>query len=202
MKTFATALLCVSAFGVDLGASTTLTATTGATAEIESVFQTNKILGAKGIFGGIGGRKQGEFSSEGPTDYGSTDSHSYDSYLSDGAGPNGSDYISSDAGSDGGLPNGRILDPYEHFFNDAPRKRLPDSELIPGRTVESLTIFDNAYEGYGFNQYTGEPGYGNFYRGGHPVFGDDRVNPLIAGHGGLYGQARFGRGIGPDGYVY
>lgn len=193
MKTFAAALLCVSAYGVDIAVQSQLT--TGATAEVESFILNH----SKGIFGGIGGRKQGEFSSEGPTDYGSTDSHSYDSFLTDGY---GSDYISSDAGSDGGLPNGRILDPYDHYFNEHPHERKYGFEALPGRTVESLTIFDNAYEGYGFNQYDGVPGFGNFYRGGHPVFGDDGVIPEIAGHGGLYGAARFGRGIGPDGYVY
>lgn len=194
MKAFAAALLCVSTLGVNLEATTQ--ATTGATAEVEfSIIGT----GTRGIFGGIGQRKQGDYSSEGPTDYGSTDSHSFDSYLSDFP---GSDYISSDAGSDGGLPTGRILDPYESTLFSKPKKRIYGAEALPGRSVESLRNYDNAYEGYGFNQYTGEPTIGNFYRGGHPVWGDDGVNPEIAGHGGLYGIARYGRGIGPDGYVY
>lgn len=195
MKSFAAALLCVSyTEATKLQASTGIT--TGATAEVEAeIF--NRGLGKKGVFGGIGGRLQGEYSSEGPTDYGSTDSHSYDSYLTDFP---DSDYISSDAGSDNGLPTNRILNPRDHYFNETPKKHYPKSDAVYNRTPESLTIFDNAYEELYGNQYDYEGG--NFYRGGHPSFGDAGVNPYIGGHGGLIGLARFGRSIGPDGYYH
>lgn len=152
------------------------------------------LLGAKGIFGGIGGRKQGEYSSEGPTDYGSTDSHSYDSYLTDFP---DSDYISSDAGSDNGLPTNRILNPRDYYFNPRPKVYYPSSEAIYGRTPESLSTYDYAYEELYGNQYDGVV---NFYRGGHPTYGDAGAIPAIGAHGGLIGHAGLGRSIGPDGY--
>ena len=152
------------------------------------------LLGRKGIFGGIGGRLQGEYSSEGPTDYGSTDSHSFDSYLTDFP---DSDYISSDAGSDNGLPTFRILNPRDHYFNETPKIYYPSSDAIYNRTPESLTIFDHAYDELYGNQYDGVV---NFYRGGHPTYGDDGIRPAIGAHGGLIGKASYGRSIGPDGY--
>ena len=141
MKTFACALLCMSAYGSTIEASTQVT--TGATAEIEAAVESlghGLGLGLGGLrLGGCGARYGGYWSSC--------------SYSSDYS---ASDYFSSDySDHDYGYGYRRRFGGRHRYFRYQPRY-YGNRYLYGRRYASRLGVYSGAYRSYGYRSY----GYG------------------------------------------